>query len=90
MKKRIIALIKIIIIFGLFYLLLKTLSPLIPKKKTDVDLVNERLEEFSKVEEICGIGNVRNKCNYGYCDNSFGFTCNMWSKAKYTQRLKEK
>jgi len=89
MKKRINALIKLLILIGIFYFIVSAVRLGFAKRKTDVDLVNERLEEFSKVEEICGIGNVRNKCNYGYCNNSFGFTCNIWAKAKYTQRLKE-
>lgn len=40
--------------------------------KSDVELAKVKLEEFNQMEEVCGKGNVRDKCSYGYCDSGYG------------------
>lgn len=51
------------------------------RRKTDVELVKEKLEEFYGIEEICGKGNVRDRCKYGYCNSELGLTCFHWHRA---------
>ncbi len=51
------------------------------KAKSDVELAKEKLEEFYRMEEICGKGNVSDKCNYNYCSAELGLTCFVWHKA---------
>jgi len=53
------------------------------KQKSDFELVQERLEEFNRIEEICGRGNVKDRCKYGYCSSDIGLTCYSWRKAAY-------
>lgn len=51
------------------------------KPKSDVELAKEKLEEFNRMEEVCGKGNVSDKCNYNYCSSELGLTCYVWRKA---------
>ena len=49
----------------------------------NVELAKEKLEEFNRMEEICGKSNVRDKCKYGYCSSEIGLTCNYWRRAAF-------
>jgi len=48
----------------------------------NVEMVNAKLEQFKRVEEICGKGNVTSNCLGGICNGNKDFTCYHWHRAR--------